>query len=143
LDVGADTVRNYQQAGLLVYVDDQDWMRLDHVAGGTGRFVEFAKRMRFTPPAAPPIVSFGGAMIGPPAATTWLRLAHDLVPSTGEHRYRAASSTDGKHWVWGAAWTLPADSSPRIGLVSQGSTPEAEAAYGKATATFDYFRVSR
>ncbi|WP_112245131.1 family 43 glycosylhydrolase [Kribbella monticola] len=143
LDVGSDTVRNYQQAGLLVYVDDQDWMRLDHVAGGTGRFVEFAKRMRFTPPAAPPIVSFGGAMIGPPAATTWLRLAHDLVPGTGEHRYRAASSTDGKHWVWGAAWTLPAGTTPRIGLVSQGSTAQAEAAYGKASATFDYFRVTR
>ena len=143
LDVGTDTVRNFQQAGLLVYVDDQNWLRLDHVAGGTGRFVEFAKRMRFTPPAAAPIVSFGGAMVGAPGETTWLRMAHDLVPGTGEHRYRAASSTDGKIWVWGAAWTLPADTTPRIGLVSQGSTPEAEAAHGKATATFDYFRVTR
>lgn len=77
------------------------------------------------------------------AATTWLRIAHDLVPGTGEHRYRAASSTAGRHWVWGAAWTLPADSTPRIGPVSQGSTPEAEARYGKATARFDYFHVLR
>jgi hypothetical protein len=65
-------------------------------------------------PAEPPVVTFGGALIGPPAATTWLRLAHDVVPDTGEHRYRAASQ------MWGAAWTLPADATPRIGLVSQG-----------------------
>jgi hypothetical protein len=143
LDVGTDTVRNYQQAGLLVYLDDEDWMRLDHVAGGTGRFVEFGKRMRFTPVGAPSVVTFGGAMIGPPAETTWLRLAHDVVPQTGEHRYRAASSTDGKHWVWGAAWTLPAGTTPRIGLVSQGSSAQTEAQYGKATAGFDYFRVMR
>ncbi|MFF1818818.1 family 43 glycosylhydrolase [Kribbella sp. NPDC058245] len=143
LDVGTDTIRNYQQAGLLVYVDDENWMRLDHVAGGTGRFVEFGKRMRFQPIGAPSNVTFGGAMIGAPAATTWLRLAHDVVPATGEHRYRAASSTDGKHWVWGAAWTLPANSTPRIGLVSQGSSAATEAQYGKATAQFDYFRVTR
>ncbi|HZX07322.1 family 43 glycosylhydrolase [Kribbella sp.] len=143
LDVGTDTIRNYQQAGLLVYLDDENWMRLDHVAGGTGRFVEFGKRMRFTPVGAPSVVTFGGAMIGPPAETTWLRLAHDVVPQTGEHRYRAASSTDGKHWVWGAAWTLPAGTTPRIGLVSQGSSAQTEAQYGKATAQFDYFRVTR
>ncbi|WP_427896602.1 family 43 glycosylhydrolase [Kribbella sp. GL6] len=143
LDVGTGTVRNYQQAGLLVYVDDENWMRLDHVAGGTGRFIEFGKRMRFTPVGAPSVVTFGGAMIGPPAETTWLRLAHDVVPQTGEHRYRAASSTDGKHWVWGAAWTLPAGTTPRIGLVSQGSSAQTEAQYGKATAQFDYFRVMR
>jgi hypothetical protein len=89
------------------------------------------------------VVTFGGAMIGPPAETTWLRLAHDVVPQTGEHRYRAASSTDGKHWVWGAAWTLPAGTTPRIGLVSQGSSAQTEAQYGKATAQFDYFRVMR
>jgi GH43 family beta-xylosidase len=141
LDVGTDTVRNYQQAGLLVYLDDENWMRLDHVAGGTGRFVEFGKRMRFTPVGAPSVVTFGGAMTGPPAETTWLRLAHDVVPQTGEHRYRAASSTDGKHWVWGAAWTLPAGTTPRIGLVSQGSSAQTEAQYGKATAQFDYFHV--
>ncbi|GAA2836312.1 hypothetical protein GCM10010522_63250 [Kribbella solani] len=143
LNVGTDTVRNYQQAGLLVYLDDENWMRLDHVAGGTGRFIEFGKRMRFTPVGAPSVVTFGGAMIGPPAETTWLRLAHDVVPQTGEHRYRAASSTDGKHWVWGAAWTLPAGTTPRIGLVSQGSSAQTDAQYGKATALFDYFRVTR
>ncbi|MDX2973019.1 family 43 glycosylhydrolase [Kribbella solani] len=143
LNVGTDTVRNYQQAGLFVYLDDENWMRLDHVAGGTGRFIEFGKRMRFTPVGAPSVVTFGRAMIGPPAETTWLRLAHDVVPQTGEHRYRAASSTDGKHWVWGAAWILPAGTTPRIGLVSQGSSAQTEVQYGKATALFDYFRVTR
>ncbi|HZO64079.1 MAG TPA: family 43 glycosylhydrolase [Kribbellaceae bacterium] len=143
LDVGTDTVRDFQQAGLLVYADDATWLRLSHVAGGNGRFVEFGKRMWFTPRDAEPVLTFGGAMTGPPGDTTWLRLAHDLVPGTGEHRYRAGSSTDGRRWVWGAAWTLPADSRARIGLFSQGSTPETEAVYGKATARFDYFHVLR
>jgi arabinan endo-1,5-alpha-L-arabinosidase len=142
-DVGTDTVRDFQQAGLVAYVDDVTWLRLTHVAGGNGRYVEFGKRMRFTPLDAEPVVTFGGSLVGPPGETTWLRLAHDLVPGTGEHRYRAGSSTDGRRWVWGASWILPADSRVRIGLVSQGSTASAEAEHGKAVARFGYFRVLR
>ncbi len=138
LDVGEDTVRNFQQAGLIVYVNDDDFLRYDVVAVGSTRIAEFGKETVFQGRR-----SFGGGLVGAPAGTTWLRLVHTRDPQTNEHRYRAASSTDGQHWTWGLTWTLPADANPRVGLVSQGSQPATTEQYGPATATFDYFRVSR
>lgn len=136
LPIGTDTIRNYQQAGLVVYVDRTNYLRLDVVAAGTTRFVEFAKQMTFGD-----LLPFGGAIIGPPGDTTWLRIAK-TTSATGEQRYQAASSTDGTTWRWGAAWTLPAGAHARIGLVSQGSSPTVDAQYGKANARFDYVHVS-
>jgi len=86
-------------------------------------------------------LSYGGMLIGPPADTTWLRLAHTIDRENGEHEYRAATSRDGENWVWGGAWTLPADTEPRIGLISHGKQTGGEDP--PATAEFDYFRVYR
>jgi arabinan endo-1,5-alpha-L-arabinosidase len=72
---------------------------------------------------------------GPPATTTWLRLAH--TTAGGEHRYRAGWSIDGRTWHWGGTWTFPIGTTPRIGLVSHGGDQP------PATAVFDYFRVFR
>ncbi|MGI8867850.1 MAG: family 43 glycosylhydrolase [Mycobacteriales bacterium] len=138
LPIGVDTVRNYQQAGIVVYVDRQTYLRLDAVAVGTTRFVEFGKQMRYGA-----LVPFGSGVIGPPGDTTYLRIARSTVPGTGEQRFQAGSSTDGTTWRWGMAWTLPADAHVRIGLVSQGSSPAVDAQYGKALAQFDYFHVSQ
>ena len=138
MNLGVDTVRNYQQAGLVVYLADDHFLRLDHVAVDGTRIVEFGKRETFDG-----VSSWGGAVIGPPADTVWLRIAHRTDPTTGEGIYRAGSSRDGQHWIWGAVWTLPAGSQPRIGLVSQGSSPATDQAVGKAIARFDYFRVYR
>lgn len=138
IDLGVDTVRNYQQGGLLAYVDDDHFLRFDVVAVGPTRIAEFGKEMMFESRK-----SWGGALIGAPAETTWLRLVHTLHPKTDEHLFRAASSTDGKHWTWGATWHLPADSTPKLGLVSQGSSAETESQHGPATSEFEYFRVSR
>ncbi len=138
IGLGEDVERNYQQGGLIVYAGDDEFLRLDVVAVGPTRIVEFGKETVFQGRR-----SWGGGLIGAPAGTTWLRLVHTRDPRTGEHRYRAASSTDGTHWTWGLTWTLPADADPRVGLVSQGSTPETTQKYGPATSVFDYFRVSR
>ncbi|GAA2757575.1 family 43 glycosylhydrolase [Actinopolymorpha rutila] len=138
IDLGEDVERNFQQAGLIVYAGDDEFLRLDVVAVGPTRIVEFGKETVFQGRR-----SWGGGLIGAPADTTWLRLAHTLDPRTGEHHYRAASSTDGTHWTWGLTWTLPADANPRVGLVSQASTPATTQKYGPATSVFDYFRVSR
>lgn len=138
LDVGVDTIRNFQQAGLVVYTSDQDFLRLDHVAAGPTRFVEFGKRV-----PVDGLVSWGGAIIGPPAATTRLRIVHTVDPATGQNRYQAGSSPDNRHWTWGTVWTMPAGSHPRVGLVSQGSSAATDARYGKATAAFDYVRFYR
>ncbi|MGH3097425.1 MAG: family 43 glycosylhydrolase [Streptosporangiales bacterium] len=110
----------------------------DHVAVGHTRIVEFGKETVFEGRR-----SWGGGLVGPPGDTAWLRLHHTIDPKTGEHRFRAGSSTDGEHWTWGLTWTLPADAEPRIGLVSQGSLPETTKEHGPATARFDYLRVYR
>jgi len=131
LDLGVDTVRNFEQAGLIAYQSDDSFVRLGDVAIWNTRQVEFGKEMPFAGST-----SYGGTLLGPPATTTWLRLAHRVNPATGEHLFRAASSPDGVHWTWGGTWTLPAGPTPRIGLVSHGGNVP------PVTAAFDYFRVS-
>jgi arabinan endo-1,5-alpha-L-arabinosidase len=133
IHLGTDVLRNYQQGGLIAYVDDDLWTRLSHVAIWNTRQTEFGKEMPFAGRT-----SFGGMLVGPPAATTWLRLSHRIDPNNGEHEFRAATSRDGKRWIWGGTWTLPAGQTPRIGLISLGKQDPNDPS---ATARFDYFRV--
>ncbi|MEU1363519.1 family 43 glycosylhydrolase [Micromonospora zamorensis] len=132
LDLGEESVRNYQQAGLVAYVDDDRFARLTQVAIWNTRQVEYGYELHF---AGQPV--YGGSIVGTPAATTWLRLAHHVDPATGEHEFRAGSSWDGRTWTWGAVWTFPADTTPRIGLVAHGG------AEPSVTAEFDYLRFYR
>ncbi|MGI5440615.1 family 43 glycosylhydrolase [Streptomyces shenzhenensis] len=73
--------------------------------------------------------------IGPSADTMWLRMRHTVNPKTGEHMYQAATSRDGKKYIWGGVWHLPAGDDPRIGLVSLAGEG--------LTAEFDYVRFYR
>jgi arabinan endo-1,5-alpha-L-arabinosidase len=130
IDLGTDDVRNYQQAGLVAYVDDDQFVRLDHVAIFDTRQTEFGHET----PYAGRVVN-GGTIVGPPAATTWLRITHRVDPANGEHELRGWSSRDGRTWVKGGVWTLPAGSDVKVGLVSHGGVG--------ATARFSYFRLYR
>lgn len=132
LDVGTDAVRNYQQGGLVAYVNDDDFARLDKVAIQTTRQVEFGHEMPYAGG-----LPYGGTTFGTAATTMWLRLAHRIDPATGEHEFRAGASRDGRHWVWSGTWTFPANTTPRIGLVSHGGARPA------ATTHFAYFHVYR
>ena len=117
----------------MLYAGDDEYLKLVHVAtrGGETARTEFAKEAA-GPDGAP---RYGANFVGPPARTVWLRLSHRLDAVTGEHEVRAATSRDGRAWVWGATWTLPAASTPRIGLLAQNSPG--------ADATFHYLRVHR
>lgn len=130
LPLGVNTDRSFQQAGMVVYVNDDHHVRLTDVAIFNTRQTEFLKEMPYAGG-----ISSGGMAIGPPARVTWLRIEHRRDPMRGEHELRAATSRDGKHWVWGGVWTLPARTQPRLGLVSMGGAG--------ATADFAYFRVHR
>ena len=130
LDLGVDTVRNYQQAGLIAYRSDDDFARLGSVAIWNTRQTEFGRELVATEDGR---TSYGGAVIGTPAPTVWLRLAHS-TSAAGEHLFRAATSRDGQQWTWGATWTFAPGSVPRIGLVAHGGESPA------ATASFDYLR---
>lgn len=130
IDLGVDEVRNFQQAGLIAYLDDDHFLRLSHVAIWNTRQTEFGKEMPFADGT-----SWGGMAVGTPAPVTWLRLSHRIDPANGEHEFRAASSRDGRRWTWGGVWTLPAGTTPRIGLISHGGAG--------AVADFDHFRIYR
>jgi arabinan endo-1,5-alpha-L-arabinosidase len=130
LDLGETTIRNFQQAGMVAYRGDDDFARLSSVAIWNTRQTEFGRELVATPQGQ---TSYGGAVVGTPAATVWLRLAHTRN-AAGEHLYRAATSRDGTHWTWGAVWTFPAGATPRIGLVAHGGNVPA------VTAEFDYLR---
>lgn len=130
LDLGKDEVRNFQQAGLVAYRTDDDFARLSSVAIFNTRQTEFLRELSDPQGGA---LRNGGAVVGTPAPTTWLRLAHQ-VNKAGEHVYRAGVSRDGKNWTWGAAWNLGAGTTPKIGIVAHGGDPI------PATASFDYVR---
>ena len=134
VDLGVDTIRNYQQAGLVAWVDDNHFTRFSHVAIWNTRQTEFGKEMPYAGR-----LSYGGTIAGPPADTTWLRLTHRVDPANGEHELRAWSSRDGSTWVRGGVWTLPAGADLKVGLVSHG----ANATDPAATARFDWFRTYR
>jgi hypothetical protein len=139
IDLGVDDIRNFQQGGLIAYVDDDLFTRLSHVAIWNTRQTEFGKEMPFPQESDPAHLSYGGTIIGPPDDTTWLRITARTDDANGERELQASTSRDGETWVVGGVWTLPADADLRIGLVSHGLNPEFP--QEPATSRFDYFRV--
>jgi arabinan endo-1,5-alpha-L-arabinosidase len=124
---------NYAQAGLVLYGDDENYLKLATVAIWGTRQVEFAKQVT-TPPGYP---NYGSAFAGPPGAAgawTWLRLVAQRETGAAEGRYTAYTSRDGVHWSRGATWTHTLGPGARIGLVAMG-----QAGF---TATVDYVRVA-
>jgi hypothetical protein len=130
LPLGETTVRNYQQAGLVAYLNDDDYASLHTVAIWNTRQIEYARELSYQGQ-----LQFGGVTVGTTAHTVWLRLIKRTNPATGELTFRGASSVDGVHWTLGGTWTFPRGSQPRIGLVALGGSSPA------VTAQFDYFRV--
>lgn len=128
LDLGEAEVRNFQQAGLIVYVDDDSFLRLGHVAIWRTRQAEFGKEV-----LQEGFLSWGGHTSGPVAETMWLRI-HHTTNAAGEHLYRSAISVDGESWRWGATWTLPAGSDALVGLYTGGGVEP------PTVAQFDYVR---
>jgi hypothetical protein len=132
LDLGADTVRNYQQAGMIVHRTDDDFARLGTVAIWNTRQTEYGREVAAAPDGR---TTWGGSLIGTPAPHLWMRIAHN-ENAAGEHLYRAATSRDGQAWDWGAVWTFAAGAQPRIGLYAGGGASPA------TTARFESFTMS-
>ena len=66
--------------------------------------------------------------------------AKRIDQANSEREFRAVTSRDGEHWIWGGTWTLPVGTEPRIGLISLGKKDPEDPS---ATSQFDYFRVYR
>ncbi|AQZ65414.1 arabinan endo-1,5-alpha-L-arabinosidase [[Actinomadura] parvosata subsp. kistnae] len=131
-----------QQAGLLLYENDDRYFKMAHSAlplqRGNGvvlQMSEFGKEGE-RPTTTPPIAVANGPMFGGPAAETmWLRLSYHYDAANRENEVRAATSRDGQRWVRNGVWTLPAKGPLKIGLVSMNRTG--------AVAAFDYVRTYR
>lgn len=135
-----DGVGVNRQAGLVLYADDDQFVKLVHSQlgllrkpGSAAQTVEFTKEAA-RPTSNPPSAAYSAPMFGPaPGETTWLRLAVHRDAANDEYEVRMASSTDGETWRWGGVWTLPDDQPLRTGLVAMNTAG--------ATATFDHVRT--
>ncbi len=124
---------NYVQAGLVIYGNDDNFIKLAHVSIFETRQTEFAKELAPVPAGYP---RYGNTVVGPPSGWTYLRIVKRLAISGDDtEQYTAYTSQDGTHWVRGGTWTHNLGSSARIGLISMGGTG--------FTANFDYVRVYR
>ena len=119
---------NYVQAGLVIYADDDNYLKLVHVSIWETRQTEFAKELFPVPDGYP---RYGNTVVGPPGEWTYLRIVKQN--HAGEEHYTAYTSLDGINWVRGGTWTHELGSDASIGLVSMGGSG--------FTAEFDYVRV--
>jgi arabinan endo-1,5-alpha-L-arabinosidase len=119
---------NYVQAGLVIYGDDDNFIKLVHVSIWETRQTEFAKELSPVPAGYP---RYGNTVVGPPSEWTYLRIVKRT--HAGSEEYTAYTSQDGQHWVRGGTWTHNLGTDARIGLVSMGGSG--------FVANFDYVRV--
>ncbi len=122
--------QNFVQAGLVIYGDDDNFIKLAHVSIFETRQTEFAKELKPVPTGFP---RYGNTVIGPPADWTYLRIA--VKHAHNQELYTGYTSRDGQTWVRGGTWTHQLGGRARIGLVSMGGSG--------FTALFDYVRVYR
>jgi arabinan endo-1,5-alpha-L-arabinosidase len=125
---------NFAQAGLVIYHDDDNYIKLNQFANWDTRQTEFAKEMN---PVPQEWARYGNTVVGPPGDWTWLRIVKET--KAGEELYRAYTSNDGQTWVRGGVWTHHLGDQARIGLISMGLQDPNQS----FTATFDYVRVYR
>ncbi|WNF00406.1 family 43 glycosylhydrolase [Streptomyces luomodiensis] len=137
-----DPGRSNQQAGMVLYGTDDRYVKLvhavlpvSHTDGKLTHVTEFAKEGERPTTTPPTPVAYGPMFGGPPAGTLWMRLSYHADTARDETEVRAATSTDGVHWVRTGVWTLPTVSKLRIGLVAQNTEG--------AVARFDYVRTYR
>ncbi len=133
---------NYAQAGLVVYGDDDNFVKLTSASIWETRQTEFAKELNPVPEGWS---RYGNTVVGPPGDDwTYLRIAvqhlnraEQRVAGGDTERYTAYTSQDGRRWVRGGVWTHSLGDG-QIGLVSMGATDQVVA---PITAEFDYVRV--
>jgi arabinan endo-1,5-alpha-L-arabinosidase len=121
---------NYVQAGLVIYSDDDNYVKLVEVSIWETRQTEFAKELFLVPDGYP---RYGNTVVSAPGEWTYLRIVKRN--KAGEELYTAYTSRDSVNWTRGGTWTHELGSNASIGLVSMGGSG--------FTANFDYVRVYR
>jgi arabinan endo-1,5-alpha-L-arabinosidase len=119
---------NYVQAGLVIYADDDNFIKLAPVSIWETRQTEYAKELAPVPAGYP---RYGNTVAATPGAWTYLRIVKRN--HAGREFYTAYTSLDGANWERGGTWTHQLGQHARIGLVSMGGSG--------FTANFDYLHV--
>jgi cytochrome c len=123
---------NWQLAGLLLYGDDDHYVKYDVVADNAPGAPP-ARRVELRYENGGPLTGPGGTDPAPPASATdtwWLRLT-----KTGD-TYTGAISADGETWVQSPGSVTVALENPAIGLMAIGPNQAQP-----ITVDFDHFRV--
>ena len=134
---------NYAQAGLVVYEDEDNFVKLTHTSIWETRQTEFAKELSDVPEGWS---RYGNTVVGPTGEEwTYLRIVVERLTGAEQaeaggdtERYTAYTSQDGVTWVRGGTWTHSLGDDALIGLVSMGATGQVTT---PITAEFDYVRV--
>lgn len=130
---------NFVQGGLVIYDDDDNFIKLVNVSIFNTRQTEFAKEEEPVPFGHP---RYGNTVVGPPGEWTYLRIAVDFRGR--EEHYTAYTSLDGQRWTRGATWVHSLGRDARIGLVAMGQQPPPPGETAPTfTADFDYVKVYR
>jgi arabinan endo-1,5-alpha-L-arabinosidase len=152
LDVPAEgCCFNYVQAGLVVYEDDDNYVKLTHASIWNTRQTEWAKELAPVPDGYP---RYGNSIVGPPGGVVTAPTASPLGEWTqlrivrrnvgGEQHYTAYTRAENGVWEKGMTWRHELGKTPKIGLVAMGRSgdggPPADMVI---TAEFDYVRVSK
>ncbi|TDC56533.1 DUF1349 domain-containing protein [Micromonospora sp. KC207] len=127
---GSLLAEQYQQAGLIVHADDDNYVKFDFVVDNqAGQAI--SRRIEFRS-------EVGGAIQDPQPQVTNLTSAvwHLRVARTG-NEFTASYSADGQEWTTlGTVTSTAVGATPKVGLFTLGGN----AATSK-TASFDYFRL--
>lgn len=119
---------NYVQAGMVVYANDDAYVRLAHVSIWETRQIEFGKEIAIAEPGYP---RYGSAVGSAPGETTWLRIVK--IARNGSEKYISYSSHDGENFERGAIWEHELGTNAKIGLIALGGSG--------FNARFDHVRV--
>lgn len=124
---------NYVQAGLVIYGDDDNYIKLVHLAWNGTRQIEFAKEI-------PTGQRYGNMRLSPPSDWTYLRIVKRSLGADSEESYTAYTTTESDpagaptNWIRGGTWTHSLGEKARIGFVAMDGSG--------FTAEFDYLRVA-
>jgi arabinan endo-1,5-alpha-L-arabinosidase len=119
---------NYVRAGLVIYRDDDNFIKLVPVSIYETRQTEFAKELAPVPADYP---CYGNTVVSSPEELTYLRIVRRS--SNAGELYTAYITHNGVDWTRGGTWTHQLGSNARIGFVSMGGSG--------FQANFDYVHV--
>ncbi|TNC50860.1 arabinan endo-1,5-alpha-L-arabinosidase [Rubellimicrobium rubrum] len=122
--------QNFVQTGLVLYGDDDNYLKLVVLSAWETRQTEFAREVSPVPDGYP---RYGSTVVGPPGDWTDLRL--EVRRQGGGERVTAYTRAEGQGWVEGGTWNHALGEAARIGLVSMGGPG--------FLARFDHVRVFR